>query len=240
MSDEKPKVDPAYPSSDGLSAAGEAAMGVLGAAAGLIIPVVGSAATQAILKRAIRLPLEQRRTNWFNGLGEGLRELQDRLDGFDPDALGENDEFVSTVFEVTHMAMKTHREEKLTALRNVVLNTAVGLSIEDATRGTFMTLLERFSVLHIRVLQILDDALSSPEIEAIGGGHAMMPLWDALHLGLGSLADAATINVVVEDIISTRLVRPMGNAAITPDPMTAKCLTPLGDGFVRFIASPLS
>ncbi len=64
-------------------------MGVLGGAAGLLVPVVGPAATQAILKRAIKLPLEQRRTNWFNSLGEGLRELQDRLEDFDPDTLGE-------------------------------------------------------------------------------------------------------------------------------------------------------
>ena len=240
MSDEKPKVDPAYPSSDGLSAAGEAAMGVLGAAAGLIVPVVGPAATQAILKRAIRLPLELRRTNWFNSLGEGLRELQDRFEGFDPDTLGENEEFVSVVAETTRIAMATHRAEKLEALRNIVLNTAVGLTVDDVSHGTFIALVERFSVLHLRVMQVLNDPLAAPEIKAIGGASVAMPVVDALIKAFHDKADRAVIGTVMNDLNSALLLQNIEASALTPDPMTAKCLTPLGGRFVQFLASPLA
>lgn len=51
MSDEKPKkVDPAYPSNDVLSKAGEMAMGTIGAVAGLVVLVIGPASVQAIVK----------------------------------------------------------------------------------------------------------------------------------------------------------------------------------------------
>ena len=238
MSDEKPKVDPAYPSSDGLSAAGEAAMGVLGAAAGLIVPVVGPAATQAILKRAIRLPLELRRSNWFNSLGEGLRELQDRLDGFDPDALSENEEFVSTVFEATQMAMKTHREEKREALKNAVLNTALGVSIDDVVRGSFLGYIDRFSGLHLRILHVEGNPTSDEYRLAAGNMYMGSRHIIIRKMIPEKIASDGSLKSVYDDLNREGLTQGNEHSGLSSDGLFSKNTTPIGDAFLAFISDP--
>ncbi|EHP94977.1 hypothetical protein [Methylorubrum extorquens] len=115
-------------------------MGAVDSAAGLLVPVLGPAAVQAILKNAVRLPMEVRRNNWFNSIGEGLRELQDRLDGFGPNQLGENEEFVSIVFETTQMAMKTHRRFSGLHLRVLkMLSNPAGVPAMAARAENMMT-----------------------------------------------------------------------------------------------------
>lgn len=238
---EKPprKIDPAYPAkSDILSSGHEAAIGTLGAAVDLAVPLAGPL-IQALIRKCVQAPLEVRREAWFNTIGGGLRELQDRLEGFDPDRLAENEEFVSAVAETTRIAMATHRAEKLKALRNIVLNTAAGLTVDDVSHGTFMALVERFSVLHLRVMHVLDDPLAAPEIDAIGGAAAMMPVVDALVRAFHDKADRAVIGTVMNDLNSALLLQNIEASALTPDPMTSRCLTPLGNRFVRFITSPV-
>jgi 3-methyladenine DNA glycosylase Tag len=240
LSNEAPKkVDPQYPSGGGVLGVGhDAAIGTLGAAASFVIPLTGPV-VQALLKKCVQAPLEVRRAAWFNLVGEGLRELQDRFEGFDPDRLAENEEFVSTVAETTRLAMATHRAEKLEALRNIVLNAAVGLTLDEVSHGTFMSLVERFSVLHLRMMQVLNAPLETPEILAIGGVEAMMPMTDALVAAFRERADRAVVGTVLTDLQSAHLMRDLNSAVISPDPLTSRCLTPLGESFVRFISSPL-
>ncbi|GJE29536.1 hypothetical protein [Methylobacterium organophilum] len=243
MSDEKPKkVDPAYPSSDGLSKAGEMAMGTIGAAAGLVVPVVGPAAVQAILKNAVRLPMEVRRNNWFNSIGEGLRELQDRLDGFDPNHLGENEEFVSIVFETTQMAMKTHRAEKLEALRNVVLNTAAGVQIDDVLRGAFLVYVDRFSGLHLRVLKMLSNPAAVPAMVARAENMMMGSLSTVLFAALPEIGEnERLLRRVVKDLEDEGLTDGAAlNTTMSGGGLLAKRSTAEGDGFLRFISEPAS
>lgn len=240
MTDETPKkVDLSYPSGGGALGVGhDAAIGTLGAAANLIVPLTGPV-VQALLKKCVQTPLEVRRAAWFNMVGEGLRELQDRFEDFDPDRLAENEEFVSVVAETTRIAMATHRAEKLEALRNIVLSSAAGITIDEVSNGTFMALVERFSALHLRLVQVLADPLNAPEILAIGGERAMEPITGAIVAAFQGRADRSAIGVVINDLQSAHLLRDLKHAAVTPDPLTSRCLTPLGESFVRFIASPI-
>ncbi|KQS65041.1 hypothetical protein ASG32_31010 [Methylobacterium sp. Leaf361] len=238
MTDKAPKkVDPAYPSGGGALGVGhDAAIGTLGAAASFVMPLTGPV-VQALLKKCVQAPLEVRRAAWFNMVGEGLRELQDRFEGFDPDRLAENEEFVSVVAAMTRIAMATHRAEKLEALRNIVLNAAIGLTVDDVSQGTFIALVDRFSVLHLRVMQVLDDPSAAPEFKAIGG--ATMPVVEALVRSFEDKADRGVIGTVMNDLNAALLLQNIESSALSPDPMTARCLTPLGNRFVRFISSPI-
>jgi hypothetical protein len=238
MSDEKPDRLPDFPTDDKRSVGFHVGMASADAVAS-VIPG-GSYAVQQIIKQFIGEPLERRREAWFVLLGEGLRDLQDKLDGFDPRCLTDNEAFVSTVAETTRIAMTTHRAERLEALRNIVLNTAIGLTVDDVAHGMFMALVERFSALHVQVLRILHDPFSSPEIRAAFNDPIVIPTWDALRISLRHVADAATISVVLNDIIDARLAEHIDRASLSPDPMTSRCLTPLGESFVQFIASPLA
>lgn len=238
--DEKPaKIDPTYPISDGgLSVGRDAALGTIGAAVGLAVPLLGPP-VQAFIGKFVQAPLEARRERWFGSIGEGLREVQDRLDGFHPSRLTENEEFISAVAQATRAAMATHYAEKLEALRNVVLNTAVGMTVDEVTRGAFMAHLEQFSTLHLRLMRILREPVSAPEIEAIGGGKLMEPLVPALVRALNGTAEPDVLNVVIQDLMGARLVSNPVDQNLTTDPMTSRCVTPIGLAFLRFIESPL-
>ncbi|WP_043352513.1 hypothetical protein [Methylobacterium sp. B1] len=237
MNNEKAEPIPPFPVDDDRSIGFHIAVGTLDAAASLVPGA--SYGVQQLVRQFIGEPLERRREGWFTSLGIGVRELQDRLDGFDPATLGQNEEFIDTVAETTRVAMATHRAEKLEALRNAVLNTAIGLTVEEAQRGTFIALLERFSTLHLRLMQVLSNPLEMPEILAIGGSKAMMPVTDALVAAFRERADRAVVGTVLTDLQSAHLLRDLNTAAISPDPLTSRCLTPLGESFVRFISSPL-
>lgn len=241
MSDEKPrKVDPAYPSSDGVSKAGEIAMGAVGSAAGLLVPVLGPAAVQAILKNAVRLPMEVRRNNWFNSIGEGLRELQDRLDGFDPNQLGKNEEFVSVVFETTQMAMKTYRAEKLEALRNIVLNAAAGVQIDDVLRGAFLVYVDRFSGLHLKVLKMLSNPSAVPAMVARAENMMMGSLSAVLGAALPEFSENESLfERVLKDLEGEGLTGGADlHAMMSGRGLLEKRTTAVGDEFLRFIAEP--
>lgn len=240
MTDKKPeKISPAYPSGEGALGIGrDAALGTMAGAANLLLPMSGPL-VQAIITKCVQAPLEVRRAAWFNSVGEGLHELQGRFEGFDPSHLGENDDFVSAVAQATRAAMATHHAEKLKALRNAVLNTAAGVTIDEVTRGVFMAHLEQFSTLHLGLMRILRDPVSAPEMKAIGGGNLMEPLVPALARALARTAEPAILDVVIQDLMATRLVTNPNVMNLTPDPMTSRCVSPLGSEFLRFVASPI-
>jgi len=89
----KDKSAPDYPQSKATDVANIAAQAGVG-----LIPIVGGAAAP-IIAAIVAAPLEKRRADWFNRLAEGLDELQDRFEGFNPQELGENEDFVSAVYK---------------------------------------------------------------------------------------------------------------------------------------------
>ena len=100
-------------------------------------------------------PLERRRAQWFERLWEALRELEQRVAGFTVDSLGENEQFVTAVLHATQMAIRSHQEEKLDALRNAVLNVAAGSTLDEDVQLAFLGAVDALTPSHIRLLQSL-------------------------------------------------------------------------------------
>ena len=237
MGDEKSKRIPEFPLEDSRSVGFHVAMGSLDAVASLVPG--GGYGVQQLVKQFIGEPLEKRREAWFTMLGEGLQDLQDHLDGFNPAALGENEEFVSVVYEATQMAMRTHHDEKREALKNAVLNTAAGIAFDDVVRGSFMDYVNRFSILHIKVLRLLQDPTKSPAMCA--------RVANMMAGGLETLITAALPNEVAgglvahafRDLSSANLVIGSLNVTTSTDGLMEKRTTQVGDAFLRFISSPV-
>ena len=88
MADDESKVplEP-YPQKDDRSAGYHIARTAIEAAASVtLIPGAGYAVGQ-LVEAYVSAPLQKRRDEWFTKLGEGLAELLNRLDGFDPSTL---------------------------------------------------------------------------------------------------------------------------------------------------------
>jgi hypothetical protein len=85
------------------------------------VPLVGAALAVTFVT-ALGWRLEERREKWFTQLAEGVEELRDRVEDLDLEKLTDNPLFVDAVVTATRAVVHTHQDEKLTALRNAVLN----------------------------------------------------------------------------------------------------------------------
>lgn len=202
------------------------------------IPFVGDA-LQEILERAIGDPLKKRQEDWFREVGRGLLELQERLEGFDPRSLGDDPAFVGIVYEATDQAMRAQDEERLQALRNVVLNTAAGIAIDDVLRGRFMGYVGRFSTAHVHVLKAMDSPTSSPAMVAQAKGMMMGSFWPVLLAGLPEFVQREDLlEVIVAELEAERLIEKSSKVMMSGGSIMAQKSTALGRAFLQFISSP--
>jgi hypothetical protein len=86
-----------------------------------------------------------------------LRDQEARVSGFRFDDLGKNEQFVSATLQATQAVLKTHEKEKHEALRNAVLNVALGRELSADRQTMFLALAERFTVFHLTVLRFFND-----------------------------------------------------------------------------------
>jgi hypothetical protein len=106
---------------------------------------------------AIGWRLEQRREEWFTKLAEGVEDLRERIGDVDFENLASNDLFVDAVMTTTRTIEHTHQEEKITALRNAVLNSVAPDAPDADTQAIFLNLIDRFTPSHLRLLALWDD-----------------------------------------------------------------------------------
>src|SRR5438132_2950556 len=83
--------------------------------AGLSVVPAGGAIAE--LLAFLQPSFGRRRDAWLQQLADGFRELKDRFDAAEFEALGHNELFVTVVFNATQAAQRTHQKEKIEALR---------------------------------------------------------------------------------------------------------------------------
>jgi len=119
------------------------------------VPVLGTTAAE-IFGLVVTPPLEKRRIQWMNEIGEKLTELE-KSRGINIAELANNELFIDVVMQASTFAIKTSQKEKIEAFKNVLLNTAVGSNIDDTKSHIFLTLLDKFTVWHIKLLILLEN-----------------------------------------------------------------------------------
>lgn len=122
------------------------------------IPLIGGAAAE-LFQCVIQPPLEKRREKWMVAVGEKLQELE--LSGIKLENLQNNEEFVSLVMYATMIALRTHQEEKLSALRNAIANVAIGQAPDEVLQHIFLSLIDTFNSLHLKVLKLFQSPVNT-------------------------------------------------------------------------------
>ncbi|MGA2712573.1 MAG: hypothetical protein ABSG41_05650 [Bryobacteraceae bacterium] len=115
------------------------------------------AAPAAVLLNMVTAPLlSRRRDAWYEELRLNLNDLNRRVAGLTPEALSNNEAFVSALAQATQSAMKTNSKdkEKLEALRNAVLNIALGNFPADDLQAIFLNLVDSFTTVHLQLLRL--------------------------------------------------------------------------------------
>ena len=119
------------------------------------IPFVGAAAGE-LLGLIVASPLEKRRNKFLTEIGQRLKDLEEAK-RLDLSSLTGNQQFIDTVLQATTYALKTSEEEKLSAFKNAILNTALNESPDKTISQIFLTLIDNFTIWHIRILYFSND-----------------------------------------------------------------------------------
>jgi hypothetical protein len=214
--------------------------GYAAAKAGLgSIPIVGAAASE-LLGFIITPPLEKRRQKWMAGVGNKLKELEEKSKVNLSD-LATNEQFIDTVLVATALAIKTSDEEKLKAFQNAIMNTALGES-PDKTKGQiFLNFLDTFTVWHIKILHFIDNPTKWFE----GTGQTppslyMGNLFSVLKSAFPALqGQDELVDVIWRDLHDNGLHRTGDlKTTMTGDGLLANRTSELGKDFLRFISPP--
>jgi hypothetical protein len=98
--------------------------------------------------------------------------------------LGDNPAFITTVMHATQVALRTHQQEKLDALRNAVMNAATGNTPEEDLQSLFLTFIEEFTPTHLRILNLIRDRTSSANLPLLRNLIEQKEMTDQMVLGL--------------------------------------------------------
>ena len=189
---------------------------------GLVLPFLGSGIT---LFDLLTTPARSRRmSDWCEDLRQRLNDLSRKAKDLTPEKLADSDAFQSAFAQATTAALKTHQKEKLEALRNAVLNVAVGTSLSDDLQTLFINLVDGFTPQHLLALDYLE--------------HRNQALWAKLspHRDL--------IDQAVTDLNSRGMIKDTRPYAArgrdTPEPLISSPweISGMGKQFLTFIKSP--
>ncbi len=204
------------------------------------IPFVGGAAVE-LFNRMLAPPIGRRRDAWFE-------ELADRLDKMEREErvrikdLKDNDEFVSTVLQASQVSIRNHQQEKINALRNAVLNTALGQAPGDSKREMYLGFVDTFTVWHLRVLAFMANPTANTDASQLNldltTGH-MPAVVGILQNAFPELdKQDEFVQKLIADFDRDRLI--LGDVTLrTGHGVTGmQNLSQLGDEFLRFITEP--
>lgn len=203
----------------------------LAAKAGLsAIPVLGGPAAE-LFQLLIQPPLERRRAEWMAAIGEKLQELEEN--GVRLDRLAENEDFITAAMHASNIALRTHQQEKIDALRNAVLNVAVGQAPTDALQHMFFRWIDTLSPLHLRMLKFFQAPTPQP-------GLSIGALSSVLEHNMPELSGQRHIyDQVWKDLYASGLVNTDGlNVTMSGNGLAQKRTSDLGDVFISFISDP--
>lgn len=194
------------------------------------VPVIGGPAAE-LFQNVIQPPLEKRRTEWMVQVGEKLQELE--KNGLKIEELQENEEFISAVMHASQIALRTHQNEKLEALRNAILNVAKGQAPEEALQNVFLNLIDSFTELHLRILKVFQNP-EPPQNMSMGG------LSNVLEHNIPELRGRRELyDQLWKDLYSRGLVNTDGlHVTMTGHGLGEKRTTGIGDAFLKFIEEP--
>lgn len=163
-------------------------------------------------------------------VGVRLSELE--VQGLRLEELQVNEQFVSAVMYASQIALRTHKEEKLEALRNAVIHVATGQAPDEAVQHLFLGFVDSLTELHLRILKIFQ-APATPENISVGG------LSHVLEFNVPELRGRRDIyDQFWRDLYSRGLVNTDGlHTTMTGSGLASKRTTGLGDAFLEFIGT---
>lgn len=115
-----------------------------------LIPYFGSPAVE-LLSGFYKSPIDRRREQWIEQVTADLRIL-DECRQINLNDLENDEVFTTTLIQASEVAVRNHQQEKIQALRNVVMNAAVGIDINEDLKLTFIRYINELTPTHFKLL----------------------------------------------------------------------------------------
>jgi hypothetical protein len=206
------------------------------------VPVVGGAAKE-LFNTVIAPPLAKRQAEWMDSIAQRLIELENKVEGFKIENLSGNEKFISTIFYATTLNIRNHQEEKIEALENAVLNTALNISIEEDSQHIFLNFIDELTPSHLITLKYFENPIKWIESKNIS-----MPNYSAG--GASTIFNHALPEIAKNPDFAKQIVSDLHSRGlafdwesmhvmVTKASMFAPRITQLGRQFLEFISSPL-
>jgi hypothetical protein len=190
----------------------------------------------AILKGAIAtIPIAG-----VNSIAQGLVELQEKLEWFKLENLPENETFITTILHATQSALRNHQAEKLEALRNAVLNSALPNPPEEDLQLIFINWVDELTTWDLRILRLFDGPIKWGE-----ENNKKMPThWyigsidQVLEYAYPELAGKKELYSQFYNNLNSRGLAGLTSGMMSAQGMVESRTTPIGRQFLQFITSP--
>ena len=176
-------------------------------------------------------PLQKRRDEWLASLAERLTKIESRFEDLQND-----EQFITATLHASAIALRTHQAVKLEALRNAIMNVALGEAPDEVRQHLFLSWVDMFSGTHIRILSVF----RNPQYET---SHRVPgSLTQVLEASLPELAGQSELynqlwrDLWIRGLVNTERLQGM----MTGSGLTQKRTTDMGDEFLRFISEPRS
>lgn len=204
------------------------------------VPLAGGPAAE-LFNAIITPPLVKRRDKWIESIAEGLKQLQEKVEGFNIENLSENEMFITTVMNATQSALRNHQKEKLEALKNAVLNASAPNPPEEDLQMMFLNWVEELTTWHLRILKFFDDPkgwfkryeIALPNLEIGAPSSALTHAFPELK------GERDFYDQVVKDLYSRGLIGlEQLHTTMSAQGIYSSRTTSAGKEFIRFITSP--
>jgi hypothetical protein len=203
------------------------------------IPVLGALAAE-FWNVAVVPPLVRRQQEFVDDLAARVRLLE-KQHGLNFDRLSRIPAFTDALLFSLRVASYTSQTEKVRALRNAVLNSALRGSPEVAIQQMFMSLTERFTDRHLVVLKLFQDAAAWRTQDGAGlpqRSSASAILFDAFP---DARLHEPLYRQLWTDLHAAGLVKlPVLENGPEGDARRIRRTTDLGDQYLSFISSPVA
>jgi hypothetical protein len=205
------------------------------------IPVAGGP-LQILFENVFSAPIEKRKRAWLEQLAEVVTKVQERVEGLTPEKLAANEAFITVAMQASQVAIRNHRQEKIQALRNAVLNSALPNPPQEDEQMIFLRLIDQLTPWHLRVLALFDNP-----VEWMGRNGIGYPGWSTG--GVSTVIEYCfpdlcgqrdTYEQIVRDLQAEGLFNQgqFLHITMTGHGMVESRTTDRGKRFMRFITAP--
>jgi hypothetical protein len=205
-----------------------------------LIPWVGGSAAE-IFGAIVMPPLQKRRDQWIEDIAKGLAELREKRPGLDIDEFLKSDQFITAILDATQIALKNHKKEKLDALKNSILNSAVEPGLDQDVRMVFLRYIDELTPWHLRILAYFQDPAGWLSEHKIAMPELMMGgLTEGVFRAFPELKKEGVLyQQIVADLKARGLLESFSDGTMSLQGILASRTSELGRKFMRFIRAPL-